>query len=157
MKISCIPEMSLIYSRTFSVSCKQSLTCLLLRAYTNEVKITLSMESPAWLPILHLSMPLFLWIYLVWFTKFLYAWILLADRLRSSAIHSHWRLLIKLMEFYSLCSKCFWAMWTGLLRLVCADVELCSGSVVQNAVDFSCWAWWPLYMKCGIKLLYEYI
>lgn len=118
---SCLFKISLTYFRTFCITCKLLLNYFLLRAYMNE------WMKHCWL----WWRALFTSLFCIWscgFTWFLCTWILLADRLSSTTIHSHWRLLIKLIRIYGLLLQMFPECWLrGLLdwTMLWAGVDQC--------------------------------
>lgn len=65
MRWSCIFKISLIYSGTFCITCKQLSNLFLLRAFMNEWNIAGCGGEPLYLPVLYLSTLLLLWICLV--------------------------------------------------------------------------------------------
>lgn len=157
MRPSYICKISLISSRTFCISCKQPLNYLLLRTYMNKIKITVSSGEPCVTPHSAFKLPSFLWIYLVWVIYFLYAQILLADRLGSSTIHSHWRFL---WYKFVVCSEFFWNVghvdWTFKAAVCQCGALLLEHLTKMLWLLLLCWGW-PSYIKHCVKLQYEYI
>lgn len=124
----------------------------------NKIKITLSSGEPCVTPHSAFKLPSFLWIYLVWVTCFLYTWILLADRLGSSTIHSHWRFLW--YKFVVCCSEFFWNVghvdWTFKAAVCQCGALLLEQLTKMLWLSLLCWGW-PSYIKHCVKLQYEYI